>query len=306
MPDGSQGQSSFNPPENEKREEAPPVQPQVQKERARPQDSRTTEARPENVKPPEAQEGEKLDIEEKKSSLPRDSMEQMTTETKKIQGVSTQAYLDIEEIHNGVLILKNGGMRMVLMVSAINFNLKSEAEQNAIIYSFQSFLNSLHFPIQIVMQSRRLDLSGYLAKLRDREKQTQNALLRLQMGDYISFVERLLTVANIMDKNFYVIVSYDPVSLKKENLIEKTLNLIPGRKRKKEIIDFENYRKELSQRVEITASSLGSMGLRAVQLNTQELAELFYASYNPESAVRQKIYSLSEIMTPVVEKNPKS
>lgn len=229
-------------------------------------------------------------------------VERMSTATKHIEGASTQSYLDIEEIHNGVVILKNGGMRMVLMASAINFNLKSEAEQNAIIYSFQSFLNALGFPIQIVMQSRRLDLSGYLAKLRDKEKQTQNALLRTQMDDYISFVERLLTVANIMEKNFYVVVPYDPISLKKESVIDKIFNIFPGQKRKKEIIDFENFRKELAERTTVIASGLGGMGIRAVQLNTQELAELYYSSYNPESAVRQKIYSLSDIMAPIVEK----
>ncbi|TSC91475.1 MAG: hypothetical protein CEN92_255 [Candidatus Berkelbacteria bacterium Licking1014_96] len=120
----------------------------------------------------------------------------MGSQSQVITAPSTQNYLDIEEIHNGVVILKNGGLRMVLMVSAINFSLKSEGEQNAIIYSFQGFLNSLAFPIQIVMQSRRLDLSSYLAKLKSKNKSEDNPLIRLQMTDYIGFVEQLLTVAN--------------------------------------------------------------------------------------------------------------
>ena len=117
---------------------------------------------------------------------------------------STQEYLDIEEIHNGVIILKNASMRVVLMVSTVNFALKSEDEQNAIIYAYQNFLNSLPFPIQMVMQSRRIDLSGYLSKLREREKTATGELIRLQTTDYIAFIERLVSVANIMSKKFFV------------------------------------------------------------------------------------------------------
>ena len=248
---------------------------------------------------------EKLNIEEKRSQsfnsavLPQD---EMNPQSQVIIAPSTQNYLDIEEIHNGVVILKNGGMRMVLMVSAINFSLKSEGEQNAIIYSFQGFLNSLSFPIQIVMQSRRLDLSSYLAKLKSKNKSEENPLIRLQMSDYIGFVEQLLTVANIMEKKFYVVIPYQPIIIKNKNILQKAAKIFSRGDKKIEIVDFEMHRKELAHRTEVIAAGLGSIGLTAVQLNTLELAELYYSSYNPELASRQKISNLEDITTPIVEK----
>lgn len=269
---------------------------------------RIKEAQPKNIAASQKQTAEnraaELNIEEKKPNLGSPvlaSQDEMNPQTQVITAPSTQNYLDVEEIHNGVVILKNGGLRMVLMVSAINFALKSEQEQNAIIYSFQGFLNSLSFSIQIVMQSRRLDLSSYLARLRSKNKEEENPLVRLQMADYIGFIEQLLTVANIMEKKFYLVVPYQPIIIKKENILSKIGKLFRGRQ-KTEIVDFEMHRKELAHRTEVVATGLGSMGLRAVQLNTLELAELYYSSYNPELATRQKIYNLADITTPVVEK----
>lgn len=265
------------------------------------------EAKPKNIG--QAKKLEELNIEEKRPqpfSSVVSPQEEMNPQSQVITAPSTQNYLDIEEIHNGVVILKNGGLRLVLMVSAINFSLKSEEEQNAIIYSFQGFLNSLSFPIQIVMQSRRLDLSSYLAKLKSKNKSEDNPLIRLQMTDYIGFVEQLLTVANIMEKKFYVVVPYQPIIIKKENILQKTLKILSPGPKKTEIVDFEMHRKELVHRTEVVAAGLGSIGLRAAQLNTLELAELYYSSYNPELATRQKIASLADITTPVVEKTEES
>ncbi len=261
------------------------------------------EAIPKNVE--QAKKLEELNIEEKRPqpfSSVISPQDEMNPQSQVITAPSTQNYLDIEEIHNGVVILKNGGLRLVLMVSAINFSLKSEEEQNAIIYSFQGFLNSLAFPIQIVMQSRRLDLSSYLAKLKSKNKSEDNPLIRLQMTDYIGFVEQLLTVANIMEKKFYVVVPYQPTIIKKENILQKIIKIIRPGPKKTEIVDFEMHRKELVHRTEVVAAGLGSVGLRAAQLNTLELAELYYSSYNPELATRQKIASLADITTPIIEK----
>lgn len=300
---------NFTPPQT------PPAEPTAAAPRKISPEAR--EARPENVKAAEAaakksRKLEELNIEQKRGEPGRTVTtpeNEMGFNTQTITAPSTQNYIDIEEIHNGVVILKNGGMRMVLMVSAINFALKSEAEQNAIIYSFQNFLNSLSFPIQIVMQSRRLDLSSYLARLKDKNKQENNALLRLQTADYIGFVEQLLTVANIMEKKFYLVIPYQPVIIKHENILQKIAGLF-SRNKKTEIVDFEMHRKELVHRTEVAAAGLGSLGLRAVQLNTLELAELYYSSYNPELANKQKIMSLADITAPMVEKvetqNPKS
>ena len=262
------------------------------------------EAQPKNIGPEPIKKPGKLKIKENKPvySGPLASSDEMN-QSQVITAPSTQNYLEIEEIHNGVVTLKTGGMRMVLMVSAINFALKSEQEQNAIIYSFQGFLNSLAFPIQIVMQSRRLDLSSYLAKLTDKNKTETNSLLRLKTADYISFVEQLLTVANIMEKKFYVVVPYQPLIIRNENILAKIAKIF-GNKNKTEIVDFDLHRKELAHRTETIAAGLGSVGLRAVQLNTLELAELYYSSYNPELATRQKIANLADITTPIVEKEP--
>lgn len=215
---------------------------------------------------------------------------------------STQEFLEIEEIHNGVTILKNGTMKVVLLVSTVNFALKSEDEQNAIVFAYQNFLNSLPFPLQIVMQSRRIDLSGYLAKLRDEERKQANELIRLQTSDYIAFIERLVSVANIMSKKFFVIINFEPVGQKKETILDKISRFVLGKNVKREIKEFEKNKRELTQRAEVVAQGLGAMGLRAVQLNTEELAELFYSTYNPEIASRQKIFNLGEVETPYVGK----
>lgn len=299
------GQVPQQTPKNQTKE--PPAQ------RISPEEQqKIREARPKNIAAAQSQaqgqekKAEELNIEEKRTqtSTPVISPQaEMNPQTQFVTAPSTQAYLDIEEIHNGVAILKNGGLRMVLMVSAVNFALKSEQEQNAIIYSFQGFLNSLSFPIQIVMQSRRLDLSSYLAKLKSKNKEEENPLLRLQMADYIGFIEQLLTVANIMEKKFYVVIPYQPVIIKKENILSKIGRLFSPGAKKTEIVDFEMHRKELAHRTEVIAAGLGSVGLRAVQLNTLELAELYYSSYNPELATRQKIFSLADITAPVVEKS---
>ena len=213
---------------------------------------------------------------------------------KKKEGPSTQAYLNIEEIHDGIVILKNGGMRTVMLVSTVNFALKSEEEQNVTIYGFQNFLNALSFPAQIVMQSRRLDLSAYISKLKEIEKSQPNQLLRIQTADYIDFIEKLLQVANIMDKKFFVVVPFEPIGIKKSGVFEKIKTAVTGRPSKREILEFERNKKELLQRTEIIAQSLGSMGLRAVQLSTLELAELYYGSYNPEASLSQKITSVEQ------------
>jgi len=312
--ENNQGQFQVPPPQPQPQPQQPSGQPQTNqpKPQVNPKaEQKIREARPKNIAAETKnqvqgpnQKAEELNIEEKKPQYDQiiTPQEEMNPQTKIITAPSTQNYLDIEEIHNGVVILKNGGLRMVLMVSAINFALKSEQEQNAIIYSFQGFLNSLSFAIQIVMQSRRLDLSAYLAKLKVKNKNEENPLIRLQMADYVGFVEQLLTVANIMEKKFYIVIPYQPIIVKKENFLIKATKIFSSGSKKTEIVDFEMHRKELAHRTEVVAAGLGSIGLRAVQLNTLELAELYYSSYNPELASRQKLIPLADITTPVVEK----
>jgi type IV secretory pathway VirB4 component len=192
-------------------------------------------------------------------------------------GPSTQQFLEIEDIREGILILKDKSLRGILAVSSLNFALKSEEEQNAIIYQFQNFLNSLDFSIQIYVQSRKLNITGYLERLKEFEREQKNELLKIQTREYIQFIENLLAESSIMTKNFYVVVPFVPVSF-------------PEVKRKKEkpsvLTDeeFERAKAQLWQRIEFVAQGLRRCGLFCAPLNTTELIELFWSIYHPKEA----------------------
>src|SRR3989338_531632 len=139
---------------------------------------------------------------------------------------STQLYLPIAEIKDGIVVLKNGGLRAILQTSSVNFNLKSEEEQNAIIYSYQSFLNSLEFPVQIVVRSRKLDIDKYLENMRGIGEKNENPLLREQTREYCEYIHKLIEYADIMEKSFYVTVPFDPYRTTDLNLFSKFLQRI--------------------------------------------------------------------------------
>lgn len=206
---------------------------------------------------------------------------------------STQDALKFAEIHNDTIVLKDGNLRQVLLCSSINFALKSEQEQNAIVYQYQNFLNSLVFPIQILMQSKKLDLSNYLAKLTEKANSQTNELLRAQTLDYIDFIKKLINLANIMDKRFYVVVPF--LVPPKMNLPKNPL----GKNQSSQPIlaadEFSSYKKELEQRVQVIESGLGSIGVRTALLNTQQLIELMYGIYNPEEAHKEKLIDAEEL-----------
>jgi hypothetical protein len=191
---------------------------------------------------------------------------------------------------------------MVLIVSTVNFDLKNKEEQDALTYGFQDFINSLDFPVQIVMQSRKIDLSVYLTRLRARLSQIENPLLQVQTEDYISFVEKLISVANIMNKRFYVVVPFFPPALKRTTgFFERLKYSISAKEPVVDMTNFEEYRKELIQRAQSVASGLGSLGLRAIQLSTQELIELLYQTYNPELAIREKLIPIEKLSGPITQ-----
>lgn len=194
----------------------------------------------------------------------------------------TESFVDIADVKNGVIILKNKALRAVLIVSSINFELKSEDEQKAIIFAFQNFLNSLDFPIQILAQSRQLDIKSYLEDLGQKRDQQDNELLSIQTTEYIEFVKGLVELANIMKKNFYVIVPFSAIEAKRESLINKIKSALkPAPKIQFTASAFERYREQLWQRIEHAVSGLSSMGLKVEALNTQQILELFYGTYNP-------------------------
>ena len=189
---------------------------------------------------------------------------------------STQQFLEIDRIKEGVVILKNKALRGVIMVSSQNFALKSEDEQNAIIYQFQNFLNSLDFSIEIVVQSRRLNITGYLEKLKELEAQQENELLKIQTAEYQKFIRDLIAGGAIMSKSFFVVVPF-------------TLIEIPGIKKTDAVFDEEKFQRaksQLWQRIEFVALGLRRSGLQCVPLNTSELIELFWSLYHPEEAER--------------------
>jgi hypothetical protein len=197
-------------------------------------------------------------------------------------GSPSQLLVPIKEIKEGVLVLKTGALRAVLLISSINFALKSHEEQEAIIVRFQEFLNSLDFSAQIIVQSRKLKMDKYLKRIKEMEKVQENELLRIQTAEYHNFIKELVSSMNIMNKTFYVIVPYSVgESAKKKgilNLVKETAgkgSVQIGEQR------FHQIKSQLWQRVDHIAASLSSMGIRAVPLNTEELIELFYKLYNP-------------------------
>jgi len=209
---------------------------------------------------------------------------------------STQRYLDISEIREDCIVLKDGTLRAVLLVSSINFGLKSEEEQKAVIAAYVQFLNTLEFPIQIVVQSRKLNIDPYLQALKERQKVQTNELLKAQMADYIDFVKELVELGEIMSKKFFVVVPYNPMGDKKRSFFARlsdvmSAGMVIRLKRER----FEKYREQLFRRVENVISALSSMGLNAVPLDTQSLIELFYNIYNPVESETQKLEKLDKL-----------
>lgn len=195
---------------------------------------------------------------------------------------TTQDFLKVDQIRDGVLVLKNKGLRAVLMCSSLNFALKSDEEQQAIIYQFQNFLNSLDFSCQILVQSRKINITGYLEKLKTIEEREKNELLRVQISDYRDFVASLIEGGSIMQKSFYVIVPFSPFETKKLSGkgggFSKSFSLSEER--------FQRAKVQLMQRAEFVALSLRRCGVQAVPLNTIELIELLWASYHPTESER--------------------
>lgn len=220
--------------------------------------------------------------------------------SKKIAGnkpkSSTQSYLDIAEIRNDVVILKDGTLRAVVMVSSINFALKSEEEQNAIISSYMTFMNSFEVPIQIVIQSRKLNIEGYLNDLQKKEQAHTNDQLRLLMTDYRQFIGELVDLGDIMSKTFYIIVPYSPLNDKNKGFFSRAYELLsPSSLIKLKEVNFLKYRRILMQRVEHVIMGLSSMSLQSVILDTQSLIELYYNVYNPVVSANEELQDLSKL-----------
>jgi hypothetical protein len=205
---------------------------------------------------------------------------------------STQRFMPIAEIRNDTIVLKNGGLRAVLLVEALNFNLKSETEQQGIIAGYGSFVNTLTFPLQILIRSTRTNIDEYLEKVREVGNKHENKLLKAQTLAYASFMQRLIDVADIMQKRFYVIVPIDK-NVRHKTMMEQLFEWISpddtGSKANVRNHEFNTYSKQLVERVELVSSGLSNIGVHPRRLNTRELIELMYQIYNPKTSQNQKL-----------------
>lgn len=193
---------------------------------------------------------------------------------------ATQDFVPIREVRDGIIVLKDGSMRAILMTSSVNFALKSEDEQQAIIMQFQSFLNSLNFSVQIFIKSRKLDIRPYIAMLEEREKEQTSDLMKIQTKEYGEFIKTFTENANIMTKSFFIVIPYSPPSL---SVSKKTFtNPFTSNKQKTtEKETFEEARSQLEQRVGVVHQGITRSGVRAASLGTEEVIEIFYNLFNP-------------------------
>ncbi|MFA6158501.1 MAG: TraC family protein [Candidatus Paceibacterota bacterium] len=199
-----------------------------------------------------------------------------------INAKTTQEFVPIKEIRQGIVMLKDDSMRAIVMASSLNFALKSSEEQQSIIFQFQNFLNSLDFSVQIFIQSRRLDIRPYIALLENRLKEQVGDLLKIQTREYIEFIRSFTENSNIMTKSFFIVVPYSPAVVttgsiagvfgKKKTASENAAN-------KLEL--FEEHRSQLEQRISVVTQGLARCGIRTVELGTEEIVELFYKMFNP-------------------------
>lgn len=221
---------------------------------------------------------------------------------------SAQSTLLLSEVRDNMVIMADGSFRAVVACRSINFDLMSSREREGVEFSYQNFLNSLNFPIQITIRSQRIDIGPYINKLVQIRQNQDNMLLNVLMDDYINFIDILSQEANIMDKSFFIAIPYYP-SGDISNLVEKSKGffdkLFARPQNVVTKIDAETYDKaktEIKNRVDAVMAGLFQLGVQSVQLNTKELGELYYNFYNPDTAVREPLGDFNNIATTFVKK----
>jgi hypothetical protein len=195
----------------------------------------------------------------------------------------SQKFVEIQDIRDDVIILKNGGLRAVCVASSINFDLKESAEQEALIIRYQQFLNSLDFSLQVLINSRKLDINPYLENLKELSKTQKNELLQAQTIEYAEFVQKFVELTDIMNKVFYVVIPYNPIGAKKEKFFDKIKYIIKPKETVEKISPekFQEYKTQLLQRVDHVITGLGGLEIKSTPLNTDQLTSLIYSFYNP-------------------------
>lgn len=223
---------------------------------------------------------------------------------------STQNTLQIAEIRDGIVIMNDGSFRSVLMVKSINFDLMSPQEREAVEYSYQGFLNSLYFDVQIFIRSQKVDIRPYLERLDKIRGEHDNMLLALLMEDYINYMADIAQQTNIMDKKFYVIVPYIP-AVTGAAALAPSKNFFTGimdlfSKKEAHVVinepDLQKAKDELRNRVQAVLGGLQQCGVQGLPLDTQELIELYYDTYNPDTATRQQLKNFDDLTAPVITK----
>jgi len=223
---------------------------------------------------------------------------------------STQNTLQIAEIRDGIVIMNDGSFRSVVMVKSVNFDLMSPQEQEAVEFSYQGFLNSLYFPVQIFIRSQKVDLQPYIAKLDKIRTEHDNMLLAMLMQDYITYIDQLSQMTNIMDKKFYIVIPFFPhVDVQKaitqsKNFFTGVLNLFNSKEQHVVINEqeLEKAKSELRNRVQSVLQGLLQCNIQGLPLDTQELIELYYDTYNPDTATRQQLKNFNNLSADIVTK----
>lgn len=223
---------------------------------------------------------------------------------------STQSTLQLSELRDGMVIMVDGSFRAVIACKSINFDLMSDREREGVEYSYQNFLNSLTFPVQILVRSQRVDIGPYIEKLIATRRQQDNMLLGVLMDDYIGFIDALAQDANIMEKSFYIVVPYFPQG-DAANLVEQGKGffgkLFARPQNNITKIDTAAYQKakdEIKNRVDVVMAGMFQIGVQSVQLDTKSLGELYYNFYNPDTAVNQPLGNFDNVATTFVKKAP--
>lgn len=231
-----------------------------------------------------------------------------STKAAQTNQTTTQKSLLFSELRDGMIIMADGSFRAVVACRSINFDLMSSREREGVEYSYQNFLNSLFFPIQIFIRSQRVDLAPYMEKLENMRRQQDNMLLNVLMDDYLGFIETLAEEANIMDKSFFITVPYYPDG-DAGKIVEQGKGFF-GKFFGKQATDvtkidqatYEKAKDEIRNRVSTVMSGLFQIGVHCAQLNTKELGELYYNMYNPDTAVNQPLGDFENTTATFVKK----
>ena len=220
---------------------------------------------------------------------------------------STQNTLLISEIRDGIVIMNDGSFRCIIMLKSINFDLMSPQEREGVEYGYQGFLNSLYFPVQIFVRSQKVDIGPYIQKLDKIRSEHDNMLLALLMEDYIVYMSSLAEQTNIMDKKFYLVIPFFPQAdaQKVVQAGKGFMEGIFGKKEEKVIIneaDLETAKTELRDRTQAVLAGLMQCGVQGLPLDTNELIELYYDAYNPDTATRQQLKNFDDLTAPIITK----